>query len=397
MAGPRDYYEVLGVSKTADAAEIKKAFRQLAMKYHPDKNPGDKQAEAMFKEVAEAYEVLSDTEKRQMYDRYGHDGLKGAGMGSGFGSAEDAFVNLGDIFEELLGGGGRRGGRRGPRRGADLEYPMSLEFLEAAKGTTKEIQYPRHAPCEPCNGSGAAKGSSPVRCHTCGGSGEITQVQMVFRIRTACPTCQGAGQIIKERCTSCSGSGRTRATEKISVRVPAGVDDGLKIRLQGKGDLGDPGGPPGDLYVTLRVKPHEFFQREENHVLTTIPVSYSAACLGSELEVQTIDGNERLKIPAGTPSGKVFTLYNKGIPSLNERGRGNHLVQVVVAVPTKLSEEERKLIQRLAEIQNDAKNPNKTGTQKDGPEGEKENTEKGNDEKENKGFWRELRDWFSGD
>jgi molecular chaperone DnaJ len=366
MAGPRDYYEVLGVPRGASAAEVKKAFRQLAMKYHPDKNPGDKDAEVAFKEVAEAYEVLSDAEKRQVYDRYGHAGLKGPGMNSG--SPEDVFVNLGDIFEELLGGGRRSGGgRRGPRRGADLEYPLNLEFLEAARGCTKEIQYPKAAPCEPCHGSGAAPGSSPVRCTTCDGSGQITQVQMFLRMSSPCPRCGGTGRRVEDPCKTCSGAGRSRVMEKLSVRVPAGVDDGMKIRHLGKGDLGDPGGAPGDLYVTIHVGQHEFFHRDGTNVLTTIPIGYAMACLGGELTVTTIDGEERLTVPAGTPSGKVFNMRGKGIPSLSNGSKGDHLVQVVVAVPTTLSDRERELIRELAQIQHDKVS-----------------------DKDNKGFFKEL-------
>ena len=373
MAGQRDYYEVLGVPRTASELDIKKAFRALAMKYHPDKNPGDKEAEARFKEAAEAYEALSDAEKRQMYDRFGHQGLRGAGMDSGFHSAEDVFSNLGDIFEELLGGGRRNGGgRRGPRRGADLEYPLRLDFLEAVKGAQKEIEYPRHAPCESCTGSGAAKGSQPVRCPVCEGSGEVVHRQMFMQIRTPCQRCSGSGRVIKEPCQPCTGTGRIRVMEKLSVKVPAGVDNSLRMRHPGKGELGDPGGQPGDLYVAFHVKPHEHFQRDGQNIFTTIPVSYPTACLGGEMSVSTIDQEERLKIPAGTPSGKTFTLRNKGIVAFNGQPQGDHVVQVVVDVPTQLSSREEELLRELSEIRKGAVS-----------------------EKDSGGFWKELFNSFS--
>lgn len=351
MAGKRDYYEVLGIPRTANAAEIKKAFRALAMKYHPDKNPGDKEAEASFKEVAEAYEILSDEQKRAMYDRFGHDGLKGAGMGSGFQSTDEVFMHFGDIFESLFGfSSGRRGGGRGPRRGSDLEYPLTIDFLEAAHGVTKEIQVPKHALCDSCSGSGVAAGSQPVTCATCKGHGEVIQAQMFLRIRTTCPSCGGSGQTIKDPCTSCSGQGRTRVSEKVTVKVPAGVDDGMQIRHHGKGDVGDPGAPNGDLYVTMRVQPHPVFSRDGTNVLCTVPVHFSVACLGGEITIPTIDGDQPFTVPAATPSGKVFQLRGKGVPSLNGRGRGDQLVQVVVKVPKELTPREQELIRELGAI-----------------------------------------------
>ncbi len=346
----RDYYEVLGVPRNAPAADIKRAFRQLAMKFHPDKNPGDKDAEAAFKEVAEAYEILGDDQKRQMYDRFGHDGLRGAGLNAGFENADEVFSHFGDLFGDLfgLGGGGRR---RGARRGPDLEYPLTIEFLEAVKGVEKEVQVPKHAMCEPCGGSGAAPGSQPTTCGTCRGAGEVIQAQMFLRIRTVCPTCEGRGRVVKERCTSCSGQGRTRVTDKLKVTIPAGVDDGMQLRLQGKGDVGDPGSTPGDLYITLRVAEHEMFGRDGNNVLCQIPISYATACLGGTVQVPTVDGEEQIELERGTPSGKVVTLRGKGVPSLNGRGRGDHLVQVVVAVPKVMTAKEEELVRQLASLQ----------------------------------------------
>jgi molecular chaperone DnaJ len=355
MAGKRDYYDVLGVSRTASSAEIKKAFRALAMKHHPDKNPGDKAAEAVFKEVAEAYEILGDEQKRQMYDRFGHDGLRGAGLNAGFQSADEVFTHFSDLFGEIFGMGGAGGGRRrGPRRGPDLEYPLNIDFLEAAKGCEKEIQVPKHAPCTECEGSGAAPGSQPQVCGTCRGAGEVIQAQMFLRIRATCPTCGGAGKVIRDPCKGCGGSGRTRVSEKLKVTIPAGVDDGMQLRLQGKGDAGDPGAPSGDLYVTIHVAPHDIFGRDGNNVLCQVPIGFATACLGGEIQVPTIDGEENLQIERGTPSGKVFTLRGKGVPALNGRGRGDHLVQVVVAVPQTLSPKEEELIRQLASLQ-DAK------------------------------------------
>lgn len=353
MAAKRDYYDVLGVTRTASAAEIKKSFRQLAMKFHPDKNPGDKEAEAKFKEVAEAYEILGDEQKRQMYDRFGHDGLRGAGLNAGFQSADEVFTHFSDLFGELFGFGGPMGGgrRRGPRRGPDLEYPLTIEFLEAAKGCEKEIQVPKHAPCGECDGTGGAPGSQPQVCQTCRGAGEVIQAQMFLRIRATCPTCGGTGKVIKDPCKVCSGSGRTRVSEKLKITIPAGVDDGMQLRLQGKGDVGDPGAPPGDLYITLRIAEHELFGRDGSNVLCTVPISYATACLGGEVQIPSIDGEETIQVEAGTPSGKVFTLRGKGIPHLSGRSRGDQLVQVVVAVPKALSPREEELVRELARLQ----------------------------------------------
>lgn len=352
MSGKRDYYEVLGIERSASAADIKKAFRALARKYHPDKNQGDAEAEARFKEVAEAYEILSDEQKRGMYDRFGHDGLRGAGMGGGFQNTDEVFMHFADIFGDLFGfsSGRRGGGGRRLRRGADLEYPLNLEFLEAAHGCSKEIEVPKHALCDTCTGSGVAAGSKPVTCATCKGAGEVVQAQMFLRIRTTCPACGGSGQTIKDPCTTCSGSGRTRMAEKLKVTIPAGVDEGMQMRLTGKGDVGDPGAPPGDLYVNIRVTPHEVFSRDGLNVLCTLPVHYSLACLGGDIQVPTIDGETKITLPPGTPSGKVVPLRGKGIPSLNGRGRGDQLVQVVVAVPKEMSAREIELVRELAEI-----------------------------------------------
>ena len=360
MSQPRDYYEVLGVPKDADDSTLKKAYRKLALKHHPDRNPDDPAAEAAFKEASEAYQVLSDAKKRQMYDRFGHQGLRGAGVDPGFQNSDEVFSQFADLFGDLFGfgggGGGRgRGGGQRARRGADLQFQLQLDFLEAIHGTTKEVEIPRQAHCEPCDGSGAEPGSSPVACDMCGGQGEVVQAQMFIRIRTTCPKCRGQGRMIKDPCTQCSGKGRVRTTAKLSVNVPAGVDNGLQLRLTGKGDEGSPGGPPGDLYVAINVKSHDFFKRDGDDILCQVGVGYPQACLGADIEVPTVDedGAEApLEIPAGTPSGKVFTIRGKGAPRLGgRRGRGDQHVQVVVRVPTKMTKEEEDIVRQLAELQ----------------------------------------------
>lgn len=357
MSQPRDYYEILGVSKTATDAEIKKAYRKLAMKYHPDRNPDDAEAEARFKEASEAYSVLSDADQRGTYDRFGHSGLRSAGQDPGFGSTDEIFSHFSDLFGDIFrfGGGGRGGGRGGRRvrRGSDLEYTMQVDFLEGVHGCQREIEVPRQDRCERCDGSAVEPGSQPETCGSCGGVGEVVQAQMFLRIRTVCPACGGAGQVITDPCVDCTGSGRVRVTDKMTVTVPAGVDTGLQLRLVGKGNAGDPGAPPGDLYVSLRVRSHEFFRRDGPHVLCTLPCSYAQVCLGAELMVPTVDGETMLQIPAGTSSGKVFTLPRLGAPRLDGRGRGDQVVQVVVSVPTELSEREEVLLRELAELQDD--------------------------------------------
>jgi len=360
MSSPRDYYEVLGVARDASDVDIKKCYRKLAMKYHPDRNPDDAEAESKFKEVSEAYSVLSDAEKRGTYDRFGHAGLRGAGVEPGFANAEEVFSQFSDMFGDLFGfggGGGRgRGRSRGPqlRRGADTEYTLELDFLEAVHGVSREITVPRYAVCDSCTGSGAEPGTQPSACGTCGGAGQVVQGHGFLRIRTVCPSCGGRGKVVTSPCHECDGVGRTRVTDSLSVTVPAGVDTGLQLRLTGRGDEGDPGAPAGDLYVHINVHDHERFRRNGADIVVEVPISYPQACLGATLMVPTVDGEEELEIPTGTPSGKVFTLEGKGVPRIGRRGgRGDHHVQVVVAVPTKLSEEEDVLIRKLAQLQDE--------------------------------------------
>jgi molecular chaperone DnaJ len=356
MSQPRDYYEILGVSRTAAADEIKKSYRKLALQFHPDRNPDDPTAEAKFKEASEAYGVLSDANKRSTYDRFGHAGLRGAGMDPGFQNADEIFSHFSDLFGDLFGfgGGGRGRGRGGARlrRGSDLEYALEIDFLEAVHGCSREVEIPRQARCETCAGTGSKAGSKPATCSTCGGAGEVVQAQMFLRIRTPCPTCGGTGTRITDPCGTCRGNGRTRSTDKLTVTVPAGVHSGLQLRLTGKGDEGDAGAPAGDLYVLLRVREHEFFRRDGADILCTVPVSYPQACLGSKLEVATVHGEETLDIPKGTPSGKVFTLRGKGAPVIGRQGlHGDHHIQVVVAVPTTMPPEEEEVVRKLASIQ----------------------------------------------
>jgi len=346
----RDFYEVLGVSKGASNDEIKAAFRKLARQYHPDVNK-EADAEEKFKEINEAYGVLSDPQKRAQYDRFGR-----AGLGDLGGMPDFATMDFGDIFEEILGGFGFSTGRRSrnsPRRGRDLQMAVSLRFEEAVFGVEKEVEFQRDETCSTCGGSGAEPGTSPTRCTTCGGQGEVRQVRQTFlgqMVQTAtCPTCNGRGEIISSPCHTCHGGGLERKTVKKKVQIPAGVDQGTQIRLAGEGQPGVFGGPHGSLYLVLDVKPHQFFKRRENDVLLNLDINVAQATLGAEVEVPTLDGDEKLKIPAGTQPGKVFTLKHKGVPHLRRNGRGDQLVIVNVAIPEKLSKEQRELFEQLAE------------------------------------------------
>ena len=354
---PRDYYEVLGVSKESSAKEIKKAYRKLAMQYHPDRNPDNPEAENKFKEVSEAYAVLSDEEKRSRYDQYGHAGLSSGGGGfGGFSSAEEIFSQFGDIFGDFFGfGGGSRGrsggGGRG-RAGETIQHGLTLDFLEAVHGCQKKVEYARRVHCVTCDGSGAKSGSKPKKCTTCGGRGAVFQQQMFLRIRTTCPACHGQGMVISDPCGDCEGEGRVREASSVTVTIPPGVDEGMPLRVPQKGNAGDKGMPAGDLILVLQVKEHESFRREGEHVRITVPITYPQACLGAIITVPTVDEDAELKIPAGTCSGKIFRMSGKGIPILGgRRGRGDQFVQVVVAVPQKLSSEEKDLIRKLASLQ----------------------------------------------
>jgi molecular chaperone DnaJ len=350
----RDYYEVLGVGRDADDTAIKSAYRKLARQYHPDVNKAADAGER-FKEINEAYEVLSNPEKRQVYDRYGHaaaQGGFGAGGASPFGGF-GGFGDISDIFDEFFGGfGGARNSRqRGPARGNDLRYDMEITFQEAVFGAEKEIEVPRLESCQHCGGSGAEPGTTPIRCPQCNGTGEIRRAQQTllgqFVNVTTCPRCNGEGEIVTTPCTVCKGQKRVPVTRKLSVSIPGGVDDGMRIRLAGEGEPGDRGGPAGSLYVMLKVKPHSLFQRQENDILLDLPVNIVQASLGTEIEVPTLDGSAKLTIPPGTQHGTVFRLRGKGVPMLRSSRRGDQLVTAHVVVPVKLNEQQRKLLKEL--------------------------------------------------
>ncbi|MBW1988082.1 MAG: molecular chaperone DnaJ [Deltaproteobacteria bacterium] len=352
MATKRCYYEILGVERTATEAEIKAAYRKLALRYHPDRNPDDPEAEEKFKECAEAYEVLRDPEKRRIYDAHGHEGLSGAGF-SGFSGFEDIFSSFGDIFEEFFGFGGRRRSRGGTRvqRGADLRYDLTLEFVEAAFGTEREIEVTKRETCKTCGGSGCAPGTHPEACRYCGGTGQIARTEGFFTMRTTCPYCRGAGTTISDPCPDCRGTGLLSVKKTVAVRIPPGVDNGSRLRLTGEGEGGVNGGPPGDLYVFIQVKAHDFFLRDGDNVVCQIPVSFVQAALGDEITVPTLSGETTLKIKKGTQPGDVYTLRGEGIPSLKGRGRGDQLVQVLVKTPTGLSKKQEELLREFARLE----------------------------------------------
>ena len=342
----RDYYQILDVAKGASEADIKKAYRRLAMKYHPDRNPDDKEAEERFKEAKEAYEVLTDAQKRAIYDQHGHDGIDAARQGGGGGGGAD----FGDIFGEVFGdifGGGRRGGRSQVFRGADLRYELELELPQAVFGYTTEIEIPRLMECETCNGSGAAKGHSPVTCEQCQGSGQMRISQGFFQLQQPCNRCRGTGRIVKNPCDTCLGQGRIRRTRKLSVKVPAGVSTGDRIRLGGEGEAGRNGGPPGDLYIEMNVKPHPIFEREGDDLSCEVPVSFATAVLGGAVNVPTLEGEVSLKIPTETQSGRVFRLRDKGVKPVRGGERGDLFCRVVVETPVNLSAEQRELLKKF--------------------------------------------------
>lgn len=340
----RDYYEVLGVDKTASEADIKKAYRRLAMKHHPDRNKDDSDAERKFKEAKEAYEVLSDAGRRSTYDQFGHDALRGGAAGGGF-SAEGFSDIFGDVFGDIFGGGRR--GRSQVFRGADLGYELKLDLERAVRGDTVTIEVPTQVTCDECGGSGAEKGSDPVKCNTCGGAGQVRMQQGFFSIQQTCPTCHGAGTIIRNPCSHCHGRGRISKSKTLSVKVPPGVDDGDRIRLTGEGEAGRNGGPPGDLYVEVRVTPHKLFQRDGADLSCEVPISIATAALGGEVELPTLDGHVSLKVPAGTQSGKVFRLRGKGVTTIRDRRQGDLFARVAVETPINLTDEQKDLLNRF--------------------------------------------------
>jgi len=377
MAAKEDYYALLGVAKTATADELKKAYRKKAVQYHPDKNPGNKEAEEMFKKVSEAYDVLSDADKRAAYDRYGHaafqGGMGGAGAGGFGGAGGGGFHDPFDIFREVFGrqaggfsGGGAGGGffdemfgggggrASAGRDGADLRYDLEITLEEAARGVEKEITYRRLVTCDRCKGSGAEPGSKTVTCPTCGGTGQVRRSGGIITFTQVCPTCGGTGQKIEKPCTKCHGEGRVQQTTKLKVNIPAGVDTGSRLRSVGNGEAGVQGGQTGDLYIVLTVKAHELFERHGDDLFCEIPIKFTLATLGGSIEVPTLFGKATLKIPAGTQSGTTFRLREKGMPSLRGRRQGDQLVRVQVEVPTSLSAEQRKVLEEFAKLSGDA-------------------------------------------
>ena len=347
----RDYYEVLGVTRTVTEVELKSAYRKLALQYHPDRNPNNPDAEEKFKEVSEAYAVLADSDKRAAYDRFGHAGLGGA-AGAGAGFDPTVFQDFSDIFGEFFGFGdmfGGSGGRRRSRvqRGADLREDITLEFEQAFFGTETHVNVRRHEACEDCRGSGSAPGKGPTSCRACGGRGQVRYQQGFFSIARTCPTCQGTGSVITDPCSKCKGEGRVLRQRTVDAKVPAGVEDGTRIRFSGAGEVGQFGGPAGDLYVVLHVKEHAFFAREGNDLHCAMPISVAQAAMGAEIRVPTMDGEHALKIPEGTQPGTIFRIRHKGVPVLNSHGRGDLYVEVRVQVPTKLNKRQKELLQEL--------------------------------------------------
>ena len=375
MAQKKDLYDILGVNRDASDEDIKKSYRKLAMKYHPDRNPDHKDAEDKFKEAKSAYEILSDAEKRRAYDAYGHAGVNpqmgGGPGGEGFGGFSEAF---GDIFGEIFGGRGGRGAHQ-VYRGADLRYNMDITLEQAARGTETKIRIPSLDECEPCHGTGAKPGTQPKTCHTCNGQGQVRMQQGFFSIQQTCPTCHGTGKVIAEPCTACTGSGRVKNHKTLSVKIPSGVDNGDRIRLSGEGEAGMNGGPPGDLYVVVQLKPHTVFQRDGADLHCEMPISFTIAALGGDIHIPTLEGEAKIKIPAETQSGQVFRLRGKGIRPVRQTSAGDLMCHVVVETPIRLTDRQKELLRELEEI-------NKKDGDKHNPRA--------------KGFMDKVKDFFAG-
>ncbi|MTI15103.1 molecular chaperone DnaJ [Sansalvadorimonas verongulae] len=366
----RDYYEVLGIARDASDKEMKKAYRRMAMKFHPDRNPGDEQAEESFKEVNEAFEILSDPQKRAAYDQYGHAGVDpsmgggAGGFGGGFGGAGNFGDIFGDVFGDIFGGGGGGGGRSSVQRGADLRYSLELNLEDAVRGVEKKIRIPTLVECGTCHGSGARKGTSAATCGTCNGHGQVRMQQGFFAVQQACPECHGSGKVIKDPCRDCHGEGRIQEYKTLSVKVPKGVDTGDRIRLSGEGEAGANGGPAGDLYVQIDVREHDIFQRDGKHLYCEVPVTFTDAALGGELEVPTLDGKVKLKIPPETQTGKMFRLRGRGVLPVRGGNQGDLICKVVVETPVKLTSRQKELLEELQksfEGNNDKHSPQKRG------------------------------------
>lgn len=357
MITTRDYYEILRVERNASLEEIKKSYRRLAMQHHPDRNPGDREAEERFKEAAEAYEVLSDPEKRDIYDRYGHSGLNGAGY-RGFTDFEDIFSSFGDIFGDFFGGrAGRTRARSSVRAGADLRYDLRISFLDAALGKKVEIEVEKSIACPACGGSRCAPGTSPQTCDLCGGRGQATQTSGFFSIRTTCPHCRGRGNKITSPCRHCSGRGKVRSSKTVQLKIPAGVETGSRLRVREEGEEGSSGGSSGDLYVFITVEPHDLFERNGNDIHCRVPITFVQAALGGVMEVPTLRGRESLKIPPGTQSGSRFRLRGKGIASLHGDGYGDQVIETVVIVPTNLTRRQEELLKEFERLENEKRRP----------------------------------------
>lgn len=362
----RDYYEVLGVGRGAEKDDIKRAYRKIAVANHPDRNPGDRDAEERFKEATEAYEVLADDSKRQAYDQFGFAGVQGMGAGGGardfsgvFRDFEDIFGDFGGIFDSFFGGGRRRSRQEAAaQRGADLRYDLEISFVDAAFGTKHTVQYQKEIACDRCSGSGSEPGSGRRTCPTCGGAGQVRRSSGFFSIASTCPTCSGQGTIVEKPCTKCGGNGLLKKVQKINVTVPAGVDDGRRIRVPEQGDSGQHGGPPGDLYVIVRVKPHQYFERDGYDVYCVIPIGITQATLGAEIMVPTLDDKRvKVKVPAGTQNSKMLRLRNEGIPHSQSNRRGDMYLRILVTIPHKLSSRAKNLLKELAEIEGENENP----------------------------------------
>lgn len=389
----RDYYEVLGVSKDADDAAIKKAYRALAKKYHPDMNPGDAEAEKKFKEASEAYAVLSDAEKRRQYDQFGHAAFEGgAGGAGGFGGFDFNGADFGDIFGDLFGGGGRRGGRanNGPMKGANIRKSIRITFEEAVFGCKKELEVILKDPCTTCGGTGAKPGTSPETCPKCGGKGQVVYTSQSFfgtvqNVQT-CPNCGGSGKVIKEKCTSCSGTGYTSSKKKIEVTIPAGIDNGQSVRIREKGEPGTNGGPRGDLLVEVNVSRHPIFQRQDMHIFSTVPISFAQAALGGDVKIQTVDGAVIYNVKPGTKTDTKVRLKGKGVPSLrNSAVRGDHYVTLVIQTPEKLSAEAKEALRRFDELSGNSLHQNDS------------NPEKSEKKTKRKGFMDKVKEAFEGE
>lgn len=367
MSAKRDYYEILGVAKNASEKEISDAYRKLALKFHPDRNPGDDEAVKKFKEAAEAFEVLSDGEKRAKYDRYGHAGVEGPSGAGHFNDINDIFSAFGDIFGDSVfgeffgrrGGGGR--GRSRVRRGADVRCSVTLDLFEAARGVTKNVKFDRHEKCTSCDGNGCKPGKRPEGCTYCGGVGQVVQSSGIFQVQTTCPQCHGSGQIVKDPCGDCRGAGFVLKKVSREVRIPAGVDSETRLRLEREGEPSPNGGPPGDCYCFIQIKEHPLFQRDGQHLVSRVPIGYAQAALGAQIDVATLDGPEKFTIPAGTQTGDVFRLKGRGMPDPRHQGRGDLLVQVNIEVPKKLTSRQQELLRELADLEHAHVSPHRKG------------------------------------